>query len=291
MITTAQSSPPRPRVQLMTVTPEQALDWLERMNNNNRPLSETYAQRLARDMRAGRWVVTHEGIAFDPQGVLLDGQHRLWAVALAEVPVRMHVWFDVTPESLMVINNGKPRSLADNLKLSGNNGSVSIRDLATLRAMLGKGAHDGALTAHEAGELLTRHQEAIAFAVEQLARVSRAKGISTGETRAVIGRAWYSADRQRLAEFCRVLRTSVGAGDPDQAAILLRTYLTTSLGGSRKLRLERYRKTERALRAFLRGEQLTRLYAAGSELFPLPEEIAAQSANPRPGAARTYVNN
>ena len=275
MIATEQNSPPQSRVQRMVVTPEQALEWLERANNNNRRLSDTYARRLARDMQAGRWVLTHEGIAFDPNGILIDGQHRLWAVALAAVPVLMHVWFGVTPESLMVINNGKPRNLADNLKLSGTVGSVDGRGLATLRAMLGKGTSDGALTAYEAGELLIRHQEAVAFAVENLARVSRVRGISTGETRAVVARAWYSADRRRLAEFCTVLRTSKAEGDEDDAAILLRTYLTTNLGGSPKVRLERYRKTARALRAFLRGEQLIKLYAVATELFPLPEEIPA----------------
>jgi len=34
---------------------------------------------FAEAMRRGEWMVTHQGIAFDTQGVLVDGQHRLAA--------------------------------------------------------------------------------------------------------------------------------------------------------------------------------------------------------------------
>ena len=65
-----------PYCSLMTITPTMALNWLEHANTNNRKIIEAYVKKLARDMKAGRWRLTHEGIAFDPHGVLLDGQHR-----------------------------------------------------------------------------------------------------------------------------------------------------------------------------------------------------------------------
>jgi len=271
-ITSSLAPATEPSVHPMTVTPERALNWLDNANTRNRKISDSYAQKLARDMRAGRWMLTHEGIAFDPHGVLLDGQHRLWAVVLADVPVRMHVWFDVTPESLMVINSGRSRSLADNLRLGGGLGDVDHRELATLRAMLGRGGRTPGLTPAEAYDLLERHRHAVRFAVEHLGRTARARGLSSGETRAVVARAWYSADRSRLEHFCHVLRSSLAVGPDDEVIIALRTYLTSALGGGWRLRTERYRKTERALLAFLRSEKVAKLYAAGRELFPLPEE-------------------
>ena len=141
-----------PACNRMTVTPEMAARWLESANTHNRPVSDAYVERLARDMRNGQWKLTHEGIAFDSHGVLLDGQNRLWAVVQANVSVAMHVWFNVTPESLMVINSGKPRSLADNLRLSGRCGEVTKNDLATLRAMLGRGG-DTSLTASQLSKM------------------------------------------------------------------------------------------------------------------------------------------
>jgi hypothetical protein len=255
----------------MTVTPEMAAHWLENANDDNRFLSEPFVARLARDIRAGQWKLTHEGIAFDVHGRLIDGQHRLWAVVQAEIPVRMYVWLNVAPESLMVINIGRPRSLADNLRLSGNCKGVSKNDLATLRAMLARGG-SLSLTPSEAAAHLERHRDAVVYAGRHLPQVSGVRGLSTGETRAVVARAYYSADRQRLEQFCQVLRTSVATGDHDKAAIRLRSYLSTTVGSSQGIRQERYRKTQRALRAFLRGHALTRLSVGDGELFPLPEE-------------------
>jgi hypothetical protein len=171
----------------------------------------------------------------------------------------------------MVINSGKPRSLADNLRLSGRCGEVTKNDLATLRAMLGRGG-DTSLTASEAASRLQAHRDAIAFAGENLPQVSHVRGISTGETRAVIARAYYTADRLRLEAFCRVLRTSIGRTEADRYPIMLRDHLRAHPSGGRSDRVERYQKTERALRAFLRGETLVKLCAIDAELFPLPGE-------------------
>ena len=49
---------------------------------------------MADDMRAGRFVVTHQAIAFDAKGNLIDGQHRLRAVIMSGVTVTMQVAFD-----------------------------------------------------------------------------------------------------------------------------------------------------------------------------------------------------
>ena len=45
----------------------------------------------------------------------------------------MHVWFNVQPESLMVIDGGRGRNLADHLRLGGGLGDISKDLLATLR--------------------------------------------------------------------------------------------------------------------------------------------------------------
>ena len=92
-----------PHSSRMSISPEMARRWLEVGNTRNRNMNMAYCERLARDMREGRWVLTHEGIAFSPNGRLLDGQHRLQAIILADLPVAMFVWFDVPAEALMAI--------------------------------------------------------------------------------------------------------------------------------------------------------------------------------------------
>ena len=260
-----------PTVARILVTPTMAANWLDNANSRNRPISQAVVERYCRDMRASRWRLTHQGIAFDPNGVLLDGQHRLWAVVCADVSVEMHVWFNVSPESLMVIDGGRGRNLTDHLRLGGGLGDANQDLLAALRCMLGKGC-DLRLTPDEAREALRRHERPILFAMRCLPRMSSARGVATSDVRAVLARAWYSADETRLAEFCEILRSSVARKDSDKPVIMLRNYLCGGAGWDRRDRRERYSKIERVLLAFLREENLIRLNVAAQELFPLPEE-------------------
>jgi hypothetical protein len=67
--------------------------------------------------------------------------------------------------------------------------------------------------------------------------------------------------------------------DRDDAAILLLIrFLITKPSHGRTIRNEKYRKTERALDAWLTGEKLTKLYPTSFELFPLPEEASERTA-------------
>ena len=50
-----------PRVDLMTITPTMAANWLEEANLRNRRVSDSHVNRMARDMADGRWLLTHEG--------------------------------------------------------------------------------------------------------------------------------------------------------------------------------------------------------------------------------------
>ena len=62
------------------VTPEIALKWLNEQNNLNRPMLTQLHEPLTREMVEGRFQVTHQGIGFDENGQLTDGQHRLQGI-------------------------------------------------------------------------------------------------------------------------------------------------------------------------------------------------------------------
>lgn len=84
-----------------TITPQFAADVLESKNPHNRTVSEGTVQSYAQDMRNKRWTLTHQGIAFDVNGNLLDGQHRLWAVVFSECEVEMMVTRGLPVDSVM----------------------------------------------------------------------------------------------------------------------------------------------------------------------------------------------
>ena len=233
-----------------------------------------HCERLARDMRDGKWMLTHEGIAFSSNGRLLDGQHRLRAIVLAGIPVEMFVWFNVPPQALLAINHGRRRNLVDALGLSGSMEGVTHLHIATLRSMLGGMGSTPTLTPHEAAQGLERHRDAIEFALVYLQPRDGFRGISTGATRAVVARAYYFADMDRLAAFCKVLTTGMATHPDDAPAALLFSYLLRTPGTGADHNADRYAKTERALSAYLKREPLLRLNPASYELFPLPEYLS-----------------
>ena len=101
------------------VTPGLAADLLER-NTGNRKLRHSFVAALASVMTAGGWKESHQGIAIAPDGTLLDGQHRLWAVLLSGVTVPMTITYDVPPESFDVMDGGLIRTLADRIRVDAS---------------------------------------------------------------------------------------------------------------------------------------------------------------------------
>jgi len=260
-----------PHCTRMTVTPARAAHWLEYANTNNRSVRDAHVRQLARDMAQGRWRLTHEAITFDPHGVLLDGQHRLWAVVIANVPVEMHVWFGVTNDALAVIDRGKTRTLSDQLRLTPGYGEITQGHTAVLAAMVGGMAGPAAMTGLEAAEAMSKYINAVEFALDVIVR---GKFIANATTRAVIARAYYSADHDRLRQFGEMLTSGVVPHRDDHAVILLRQFLYAHPGSGSKQWRERYAKTERALLAFLDREPIAKLYPVTREHFPLPEEAS-----------------
>ena len=260
---------------VLDVTPSMAARWLEG-NTHNRPINQGHVERLACEMKSGRWRLTHQGLAFSSSGRLLDGQHRLWAIVMADVPVKTRVFFNEPAENIECYDGGLARNNADRMSLSQRFGrEIDHKHLATLRAMV-RGLKQASfrLSYGQEAELLAKHIDAISFAMKYLAMTERARGVATAVTRAVIARAWYSIEADRLIHFCTVLKTGLASGPQDEPIIMLRDYLVQNEKARNLAAVIRecYGKTERALKAHLRGENLSKLYSVVAEFFPLPEE-------------------
>jgi hypothetical protein len=255
------------------VSPELAFQWLEG-NTHNRPICQAKVEHFVRLMKAGLWQHSSQGIAFDTAGLLIDGQHRLWAVIEANVTVRMLVCYNAPPKTRWVLDVGPGRSDKDIINITGEVGQVNSWHMSTLRSMFaGVSCRTQHLAPIEVAELFSRHREAIDFTLEHLG-ASAPKGVPSAQSRAVIARAYYSADRGRLAHFADVLSSGVPADESDYGIITLRDFLLGVAGDGRGRSVQRirYAKTEWALDAFLDGKAPKRLSASEVELFPLPEE-------------------
>lgn len=83
-----------------------------------RPLSQANVKKFARLMGEGRWKLNGEPIQFAGER-LLNGQHRLNAVVLANVSAHMLVVEGVEADVFDTIDQGKQRSTQDLLTISG----------------------------------------------------------------------------------------------------------------------------------------------------------------------------
>ena len=100
------------------ITPAVASKMLE-TNSHNRTIQQRLVNQYARDMQTGNWREHHQGIGFDVNGVLVDGQHRLWAVIEAQTPVWMQVTRGIAPDAMAGIDVGKIRTTNDLFTLDG----------------------------------------------------------------------------------------------------------------------------------------------------------------------------
>lgn len=100
------------RDEIQTITPKLAEQYLT-LNKNIRKMSYKWVQFFTDTITRGEFVLTPDGICFDSDGNLINGQHRLAAIAEAGISVRMRVYYDVTPEEARAMDLGRKRALAD----------------------------------------------------------------------------------------------------------------------------------------------------------------------------------
>lgn len=268
--------------EMILITPAMAEKWLEG-NTHNRKLRQDRVDEFIADLKAGRWLVTHQGIAFDENGVLIDGQHRLYAIWYSGISAKALVTRGLPLDTQYVIDTGLPRAVHDTLTLMGSHlpgvNATTMLHAAILRwVTLGlEGASKSTrMKAPEARQGIEKYGDAVGWAC---ARLGAPKvRLLTAPIYAAVARAYYTSEPARLEEFCHVLRTGQITDPSDGAAIRLRETLLATTGGGKEVARARYTKTERAIRAFLDRDPISRVFAAEQELFPLPGEKAPKPA-------------
>lgn len=106
------------RTRYINVTPKMAAEYLKH-NTQNRNISRAKVLKFARAIEAGRLLTTHQGIAFDTAGILVDGQHHLLAIIETGIPVRLAVTTGLIPATRAVIDTLGGRHLHHTLQILG----------------------------------------------------------------------------------------------------------------------------------------------------------------------------
>lgn len=240
------------RTVTMTVTPETARRWLGQNTASNRNISKRTVEAYAREMTAGNWKLTHQGIAFNQSGELVDGQHRLHAIVLANVPVTFKVTTGLALEYNSPIDFGYGRSAAHITGWSARYISILRASVSLELGMSGVSFKTSLGQIEEADRV---HGVTVKRAVELTASSSK---IPTGVVAAVAFA--YPLDPDKVAAFAEQLHTGemLKRGMP---ALALRKWLQSDKRPSIR---EQLVATLSAVKAVLQGKDMTAIYSRGS---------------------------
>lgn len=239
----------------LMVTPKMAMKWLEK-NASNRTLSATRVSAYARDMASGKWRVTPQQIVLNQTGDLLDGQHTLSAVIECGKPVRLRVSKGWDHEVRGYIDRGRPRSLADRLRMEGFDWNVPLlASVARNLVLLDRGGANIIVTDDEAMECMGRHSRGLNW----LRSTTLAKGYRRAPYVATV--IWSLPLGARVVEFHEGVQSGVNlkVKCPELA---MRRVLDSASNRGGQLAVEIMLKAANCIKAATEDQQIDRVYAS-----------------------------
>lgn len=92
------------------ITPARAAELLERNRGDNRNLASSRIARYSKILAQDEWAVTHQGVAIDSNGCLMDGQHRLESIVRTGIGATMMVCSNMDPAIFHKLDGGLARN-------------------------------------------------------------------------------------------------------------------------------------------------------------------------------------
>jgi len=131
---------------LITLTPDLARDLLAK-NGINRRVRPLALLKYKKAILNGEYRLTHQGIAIDWFGNLIDGQHRCLAVVETGMPVPILLSKNVDPETFKVVDTGSARSAKDGINsVNRNVAAAATRLILSFESGISFGGDDGTIS-------------------------------------------------------------------------------------------------------------------------------------------------
>lgn len=121
---------------VIAVTTTKALvDYLVSLNTHNRKTRVSQVNRIAEDMARNDFIFTAQGIGINEQGVISDGQHRLFGnIQAGYPPIDIIIVTGLSPAAQSVVDQQARRSVADALSFLMNT-TVTTRAVAAINIL------------------------------------------------------------------------------------------------------------------------------------------------------------
>lgn len=105
------------KINVVDITPDMATRLLD-LNTKNRPLDKSRAYRMGNAIKRGEWQLNGDTVRISTSGVLLDGQHRLYAIELSGITVKTILIEDLPDDVFKTIDtNSRSRMPGDILAM------------------------------------------------------------------------------------------------------------------------------------------------------------------------------
>lgn len=258
------------RFEEVTITPEMAKAFLSN-NPRNRTIKNKRLQKYCNDIKKGSWGISPQPICIGKDGRLLDGQHRLTAVVITNIPLKTVVAYDVPEDA--VIDKGMERRLGESLYMRGqiskkmsSNQMIAIVNDYLDRWKNGLVSDDEKMAfIQEYEELICRAFEISTLSMRKRQQICRRAPIQS----AILGALICGVDEKVLENFCRVANSGFMNYKEESAAIVLRNaVLNTPLHTSRSQYSDLLRKTaQMAIRDFAAGVPRVRQYSNPTNVY------------------------
>lgn len=249
----------KPTVEIVTANKKLIMELIAK-DTHNRKKKEAHIEYLRQEIREGRWHLTNQGIGVTVSGYICDGGHRLRAIALEGFPPVQFILVRNLPDSAQkYVDQHTKRTMADTLTLFFDQ-NIGTRIIAcvniSVRAL--HKWHSSKLSPDQVIEALQLREHAIA----RFYSIEKARNLPAPVCAAFVD-AYHETTDERVLKFVEQVIDGhmLQVGDP---ALTLRNWLASGNGpvGQGAFQRERYLKTQTAVKAFLDGRRITKLYRA-----------------------------
>lgn len=230
------------------ITPEIAKEYLKLNMACNRHIDARRVKELTTDIQNGNWQLNGDTIRFNKKGELIDGQHRLTAIANSGCTVMTGVTRNIEND-VTIIDRGKVRSTAQVLQMGGMDKSLCAHtSIGMIKLLLSMStAHKNFTSDSSIKEIMEAHSKYII-----LSRSITGGGKSCESTvtcasssfQAAVFCALYAGESEdMLRKFVSVVRTGFADTLNERAAIVCRNDILAGNISFTKTRGENDRKT------------------------------------------------
>lgn len=269
-------------IELAYISSETAAQWLEIYKGPNRRTSDGQVLKFQSDMEAGRWHFEGAPIKISKTGKLLDGKHRL--TALANTVPAMELPFVVIrgleDDAQLYMDQGQTRTVGQQLSLRGIQcgtlyGGVAKLYLEWTRGRLFRSTSRGTTSKPEQTEWVLHNQEILsALAETGFQQVDAPPSVVGAFTLAVL-----QINPARAVKFIRALVSGASLSEGDPILALDRRLRNIRRSGVKVSQREYLAYFIKAWNAWVMGDRLQKLQLTNLTEESFPELLSVVDTN------------